>query len=328
MDLLHSMQAFVRVAESGSFSQAALALNISSSTVSRQVAALEEQLCARLLQRTTRSVAVTEAGQRYLKRCKAIFDEIDTAAAEAASARAQAAGRLRLHTITEFGLEHLMPLVGGYRERYPQVAIDLSLTEDTPALLEEGLDVLVTLCRRLPDSEFVAQHLGQVCSVLCASPAYLARHGMPGSPAELGDHPCVLLSDPLYPGGWHFDDALFRFQEVLRVNQPEAACQATIAGMGICLLPSFVAAKALGEGRLLRVMPQLRLHPREVYALYSSRRFLDAKIRTWVDYLKAHLPGAFERDQGVLDDPRCWASPPPQRLSASCASTLRLVSRF
>jgi DNA-binding transcriptional LysR family regulator len=315
MDLLHCMQAFVRVAESGSFCRAAQILEISSPTVSRQVAALEEQLRARLLQRTTRSLALTEAGQRYLKRCKTIFAEIDTAAAEAASAQSRAVGCLRLHTITEFGLEYLMPLVASYLEQYPQVAIDLSLTEETPALLEEGLDVQVTLSLGLPDSEFVAQRLGQVHSVLCAAPAYLQRHGVPDRPAALQGHRCIMLADPLYPQGWYFDkEAIFRFHNVLRVNQLEAACQAAASGMGICLLPSFIAAKALSEGRLLRLMPDRQLHPREVYALYSSRRFLDAKIRTWVEHLKTHLPGAFERDRLTLEDPRFWAT---QRSSLS-----------
>lgn len=321
MDVLHAMQAFVRVAESGSFSQAAQALNVSSPTVSRQIAALEQQLSARLLQRSTRSVAVTEAGQRYLKRCKAIFDEIDAAAAEAASAQSKVAGRLRLHTITAFGLEHLMPLVTGYRQRYPELAIDLSLTEGNPSMLEEGLDVLVTLSRGLPDSEFVAQQLGQVFSVLCASPAYLARYGVPSSPEALRGHRWIRLADPLYPDGWHFDEGgralQFSSLDVLRVNQPEAACRAAVNGMGICLLPSFVAAKAMRQGQLLRVLADRRLHLRQVYALYSSRRFLDAKIRTWVGYLKGHLPQAFERDVAVLDDPRYRAPPMPQRLSAS-----------
>ncbi|MFJ4192502.1 LysR family transcriptional regulator [Pseudomonas sp. NPDC089534] len=315
MDMLQCMQAFVRVAESGSFSRAAQGLEISSPTISRQVAALEEQLCARLLQRTTRSLALTEAGQRYLKRCKAIFAEIETAAAEASSAQSRPSGCLRLHTITEFGLEYLMPLVGSYIGQHPEVAIDLSLTEETPALLEEGLDVLVTLSLGLPDSAFVAQRLGQIHSVLCAAPAYLEMHGVPETPSQLDGHRCIMLADPLYPQGWYFgEEAIFRFQNVLRVNQPEAACQAAVNGMGICLLPSFVAAKALSEGRLLRLMPTHQLHPREVYALYSSRRFLDAKIRTWVEHLKAHLPRAFERDRLTLENPRYWAA---QRVSAS-----------
>lgn len=315
IDLLHCMQAFVRVAESGSFCRAAQQLEISSPTVSRQVAALEEQLRARLLQRTTRSLALTEAGQRYLKRCKTIFAELESAAAEASSAQSRAVGCLRLHTITEFGLEYLMPLVGRYLEQHPQVSIDLSLTEQTPALLDEGLDVLVTLALGLPDSDFVAQRLGQIHSVLCAAPAYLERHGVPTRPAQLHEHRCILLADPLYPQGWYFGpEVTFRFQNVLRVNQPEAACQAAASGLGVCLLPSFVAAKAFSEGRLLRLMPDYQLHPREVYALYSSRRFLDAKIRTWVEHLKAHLPKAFERDRLTLENPRHWAA---QRVSVS-----------
>ncbi|KRV78263.1 MULTISPECIES: LysR family transcriptional regulator [Pseudomonas] len=316
MDLLQGMQAFVRVVESGSFSQAARALDMSPSKVSRLIAGLEEQLRARLLQRTTRSVAVTEAGRRYFKRCKGILGEIDDAAAEAAGSLSRASGRLRLHAVTEFGLEHLTPLIAAYRERYPEVSIDLSLTQDTPALLEEGLDVLVTLSRGLPDSAFVAQRLGRVFSVLCAAPGYLHRHGVPRSPEDLREHRCLMLADPLFPDGWYFseqaEEAPFAFEDVLRVNLPEAACLAAASGMGVCLLPGFVAARALREGRLLRVLPQLRLHGRDVFALYSSRRFLDAKIRTWVEFLKAQLPQAFASDLAVLDDPRYWARPRPR----------------
>ncbi|QEY72047.1 LysR family transcriptional regulator [Pseudomonas denitrificans (nom. rej.)] len=311
MDLLQGMQAFVRVVESGSFSLAARALEISPSKVSRLVAALEEQLSARLLQRSTRSVAVTEIGRRYFKRCKGILGEVDDAAAEAAGSRSEARGRLRVHAATEFGIEHLTPLIVEYCERYPEVAIDLSLTQGTPALLEEGLDVLVALSRGLPDSGFVAQRLGRVFSVVCASPAYLARHGVPRSPEELQEHRCLMLADPLFPEGWHFAEGSgempFVFENVLKVNLPEAASLAAASGMGVCLLPGFVAARALREGRLLRVLPEQRLHGREVFALYSSRRFLDAKIRTWVDFLKQRLPQAFASDQAVLADPRYWA---------------------
>ncbi|MCS8129850.1 LysR family transcriptional regulator [Pseudomonas aeruginosa] len=308
MDLLLCMQAFVRVAESGSFGRAAERLKTSSPTVSRHIAALEKRLCTRLLQRTTRTLALTEAGQRYLQRCKHIFEEIENAAAEAANAETRAVGCLRMHTITEFGQDYLLPLVGSYIQKHPEVVIDMSLTETTPSLLEEGLDVMVTLSRGLPDSEFVAQRLGQFHSVLCAAPAYLDTHGVPDCPEALHEHCCIMLVDPLYPQGWHFGkDVIFKFQNVLRVNQPEAACQAAAIGMGLCVLPNFVAAKAVRQGRLLRLMPDFQLHPREVHALYSSRRFLDAKIRTWVEHMKVHLPIAFERDRLIVEDPRYWA---------------------
>ncbi|MCP1607822.1 LysR family transcriptional regulator [Pseudomonas citronellolis] len=320
MDLFEGMQAFIRVVESGSFTGAAEGLGMSTSKVSRLVAGLESELSARLLQRTTRSLAVTDIGMRYFERCKRILGEVAEAAAEVGGARAQAMGRLRVHAVTEFGLEHLTPLLVDYLEHYPEVSIDLSLTQGAPAMLEEGFDVLITLAEALPDSSFVAQRLGQVFSIVCASPDYLAKHGVPQAVEDLHGHRCLQLADSLSPQGWRFSgpqgEQLVELGDVLKVNLPEAACVAAASGLGVCLLPSFVAAKALLDGSLVRILPAYRLHARDVFALYSSRHYLDEKIRTWVEFLKARLPEAFDRDRQILDDPGFWAEAGKGRLRA------------
>ena len=298
----------------GSFTQAAQALGTSPATVSRQVAGLEQALSARLLQRNTRSVVVTESGLRYYEHCKQILRTVAAAAADVEDSQSHASGRLRLHAVTELGLEHLMPLLVDYLDGHPDVSVDLTLAQGTPALLEEGLDVLITLGRTLPDSTLVARDLGQVFSVVCAAPEYLARHGVPRTPEDLLRHRCLNVAAPSCPQGWAFvgerGETLLDLDEALKVNLPEAACAAAAAGLGVCLLPGFVAARALQEGSLLRLLPGHRLHVREVFVLYSSRRYLDAKIRTWVDFLRERLPLAFERDRAILDDRRYWAESP------------------
>ena len=194
------------------------------------------------------------------------------AAADVEDSQSHASGRLRLHAVTELGLEHLMPLLVDYLDGHPDVSVDLTLAQGTPALLEEGLDVLITLGRTLPDSTLVARDLGQVFSVVCAAPEYLARHGVPRTPEDLLRHRCLNVAAPSCPQGWAFvgerGETLLDLDEALKVNLPEAACAAAAAGLGVCLLPGFVAARALQEGSLLRLLPGHRLHVREVFVLY------------------------------------------------------------
>ncbi|WP_349571332.1 LysR family transcriptional regulator [Azotobacter salinestris] len=311
MDILQAMRAFVRVVDSGSFTAAAASLQLSNAQVSRLVSDLEANLQARLLHRTTRRLAVTEAGERYLQRCRNILAEVHDAAVEASGAHLIPRGRLRVHSITSLGTLQLAPLVARYTALYPEVTLELTLSQRTPDLLEEGYDVVITLSRDLPDSDLVAQRLGDLHSVVCAAPHYLERHGIPKTPQDLHAHRCLRLVDPLFPDRWVFQDGdaelTVRPGEHFQVNVAEAMAQTAAAGMGVCLLPSFVAAKALRQGTLKRLLPQFRLHQRSIYALYPSRSFLDAKIRTWIELLKEELPRAFAQDQEILDDAVYWA---------------------
>ncbi|MFS2125705.1 LysR family transcriptional regulator [Pseudomonas sp. Pseusp97] len=311
MDVLHAMRAFVRVVDAGSFTAAANALGLSTAQVSRVVSDLESQLEARLLHRTTRRLALTETGERYLQRCREILADVDEAQAEASGAHLNPRGRLRVHSLTGLGQQHLIPLISRYCESFPEVYIELTLAQRQPDILEEGQDVVITRDRELPDSEFVAQTLGTIYSVLCASPEYLKRRGTPTSVADLHQHQCLRLQDPTFPEGWAFEEgneeSVIRPRDTFMVNVAEALTGAAAAGMGICLLPSYVAAPALRRRSLVRVLPRHSLHVRQIYALYPSRRFLDAKIRTWVEFLKAELPRVFEEDEAALNDPVNWA---------------------
>jgi len=296
MDTLEAMRIFVSVAESGSFTAAARQLDTTTANVSRTVARLEGRLRARLLNRTTRRIALTEAGERYLQRCAQILAYIEEAEAEAGDAHARPAGRLRLHSMTGIGQHYVIRAIAGYRERYPEVSVELTMANRVPDLLDEGYDVAVTVAGALEDSGLVSQRLGQTYSILCASPDYLARRGVPRSLDDLHAHDCLRLVSPVQPlERWAFDgpdgsDILTLGPAPFVVNVGDGLAEALRAGMGIGPLPIYSAAAGLADGSLVRVLPERDLQHLNVYALYPSRQYLDAKIRTWVAYLHEVLP--------------------------------------
>ncbi|ENA32746.1 MULTISPECIES: LysR family transcriptional regulator [Pseudomonas] len=311
MDTLQGMRIFTRVVDAGSFTAAAALLDLSTAQVSRVISDLETHLQTRLLHRTTRRLALTEAGERYLERCRGILDSVAEAEAEASGAHLKPSGRLRVHSLTGLGTEHLAPLAALYAERYPDVTLDFTLSQNRPDLIEEGYDIAITMDRHLPDSELVAQRLGEVYSVVCASPDYLAKWGTPHHPRDLDQHTCLLLQDPTFPEEWVFtkpdEETSIKPRSIYQVNVADALANTAKAGLGLCLLPSFIAAPALREGGLVRVLPEYRLRERSVYALYPSRRFLDAKIKAWVDILKEELPRRFSNDDDIVAMHSYWA---------------------
>ena len=311
MDIFQAMRVFVRVVETGSFTAAAQALGYSTAQTSRLLSELEGSLQARLLQRSTRRLALTEVGTRYLERCRLILKEVEDANAEAGGAHLTPRGHLRVQSTTGIGIQLLAPLVARYAELYPQVSVDLTLSQRQPDLLEEGHDVVITLSSHLPDSELVGQQLGTISSVISAAPSYLEKNGIPLTPNELEQHRCLHLVDPLFTDSWTFHGAQgeqsVRPGDVFQVNVAEAMAQAAEAGLGVCLLPDYVAVGSYRRGALVRLLPHYRLHEKRIYALYPSRRFLDAKVKTWVEFLKQEIPKTLEGLQAVVDDPTHWA---------------------
>ncbi|MCY0388041.1 LysR family transcriptional regulator [Robbsia sp. Bb-Pol-6] len=311
MDTLNNMRIFTRVVDAGGFTAAARQLNATTAQVSRAVSDLETHLRTRLLNRTTRRLAVTEAGQRYLQRCAHILAIVDEAEAEAADANVVASGTLRIHAMTSFGQRYLIPAIARYREAHPAVAVELTLSQRIPDLIDEGYDTAVALSGGLPDSGMISQRLGSVYSVLCASPGYLRAHGTPSTPEALAGHPCLQLQGPFFPlDRWTFEPlpdggagpacSIDVSMSSFRVNVAEALDQAIREGMGIGMLPSYAALDGLRDGSLVRLFAHYRLQRFEIHALYSSRQYIDAKIRTWVDFLSARLPLAMGEDDAVL----------------------------
>lgn len=306
MDTLQNMRVFVRVVEAGSFTGAAQHLNTTTAYASRAVSDLEAHLRTRLLNRTTRRIALTEAGERYLQRCEQILAYVDQAEAEAGDAHARPSGKLKIHAMTSFGQHYVVPAVGQYQKLYPDVHVELTLAQRMPDLLDEGYDVALVLATDLPDSGFVSQRIASAFSIACASPAYLERHGVPQTPADLANHTCLQLVTPVFPSAqWQFtgpdgETSINLGPATFQVNVAEACAVAVREGMGVGLLPIYSAISGLRSGELEWILPEYRSQEMNVYALYPSRQYLDAKIRTWVELLREHLPSTLAKDQTEL----------------------------
>ncbi|WP_070105856.1 LysR family transcriptional regulator [Burkholderia plantarii] len=303
MDMLENMRLFVRVVEAGSFTAVAKEIAATTAQVSRAVSNLEAHVQTRLLHRTTRHLGLTESGQRYFERSKSILAEIDHANAEARNALLKPSGRMRIHAMTGLGQSHVVPAVARYQEDNPEVSIELTLAQRMPNLVEEGYDVSIVTASQLPDSGYVAQTCGESCSVLVASRDYLARHGVPKTPDDLLKHVCLRLDTPSSPGGeWRLesDDGDERRFELptspFQVNVPDALAVALRLGRGIGSIALYTALDDLRSGRLVRVLPNYRLHTIHVYAVYATRRYLDAKTRTFLDHLRTTLTPALAND--------------------------------
>ena len=305
MDMLNGMQVFARVVDSGSFAAAAESLELSGAQVSRLVSELEKHLQTRLLQRTTRRLCLTESGERFLLRCRDILEDVREATAEASGAHLNPRGRLRVHCMSGLGVL-ITPLVARYSERYPHVGIELTLSQHTPDPLEEGHDVVISIARSLPDSALVSQTIGHLFSVPCAAPRYLQQHGIPEQPEHLSQHQCLHLQD-FQEDAWLFKNEAGELAVspggTFRTNVADAMVKATQEGMGISLLPFFSVSQSLQDGSLVRLLADYRLRERSIFAVYPSRRFLDAKVRTWVEFLQAQLPWLLSQHVRVIDDP-------------------------
>jgi DNA-binding transcriptional LysR family regulator len=307
MDTVQNMRLFVHVAEEGSFTNGALRMNTSAPRASHAISELEAHLRTRLLNRTTRHVAVTDAGERYLRRCKQILQDIDDAELEAADAQGRPYGRLRIHGMASFGQHYLVPALASYHKLYPSVSVELTLSQRIPDLLEDGYDLTLQFATSaLPDSSLVSQRLGEVYSVLCASPGYLRTHGTPHTVAELAERTCLQFDTAFFPDDqWQLygpnGEEPFKLRPgPLQINVADALAVAVREDMGIAGLPLPTALPLLQSGALVRVLPEYRLHRLNAYALYSSRQYLDAKIKTFVDFLRQVIPIALAADDATV----------------------------
>jgi DNA-binding transcriptional LysR family regulator len=288
MDRLSAMATYVRVVEAGSFAAAAQRLALSPAMVSRHVQALEQHLGTRLLNRTTRRLSLTEAGAAYFERCRQLLRELEEMDLSVAAQVQQPRGVLRVNAPVVFGTRHLARLLAQYEARHPEVAIDLSLTDRFIDLVEEGADLAVRI-GALTDSTLVARRLCPARIVLCAAPSYLERYGTPRSIDDLQRHNCLGYSYTRGGTEWEFQTAagpvVVPIRGSLRANHGEVLCQAAIDGLGIALQPTFIAGDALRDGRLRQVLPQAQVTELSAYAVFPSRKYLSAKVRTFVDFL-------------------------------------------
>ncbi|MFM0228125.1 LysR family transcriptional regulator [Paraburkholderia dipogonis] len=307
MDTINQMRIFVRVVDLRTFTGAADSMNTSPGAISRAVSELEGHLRTRLFNRTTRKVALTPVGAVYFERCKHILAEIERAEEEAGNAQQRPVGKLRIHSFTGFGQYYVLPAIKEYRDLYSEVEIDLTLSHLMPKLYEGTSDVaIVATSSVLPDSEVVSHLLGASFSVLCASPEYLHSHGRPQTPTELQNYECLILDTPAFPAyEWLLESSKgaesMKVAGPVKLNTVESMAAATRASMGIGVLPVYAALDGLTDGSLVRVLPEYTLQKMNIFALNPSRRYTDARIRTWIEFLRQYLPTATARDVHLLE---------------------------
>ena len=291
-DRFEELSAFVEVARRQSFVRAATHLERHVSAVSRAVAALESRLGVRLLQRTTRSVALSEAGRAYFNRCEALLAEFDSADAAARDLSASPRGVLRVSAASGFGLTHLIGVVPEFLLMHPHLTMDLQLSNRFVDLIEEGYDLAVRV-GTLADSRLVVRRLAASRRVLVAGPAYLDRAGAPRNPAALARHACLVLEIGTHPQRWNLQNQARRASiEVggpLRSTNAVALLAACRSGLGISLLPEFAVTAAVRSGELKRVLPGWTTEEQGIYAVYPSARFVPVKVRAFVDFLVERL---------------------------------------
>jgi DNA-binding transcriptional LysR family regulator len=223
-----------------------------------------------------------------------------------------ARGVLRIHSFASFGQHYVVPAINAYRRQYPEVRIDLQLSQSLPDLYDGTCDTSILAVSHLPDSEMAMHRLGSTYSMLFASPDYLGARGAPEHPGELADHDCLVLSTPTFSfREWVLEMAAGAESErvaissVFRINVAESLAAAIRSGMGIGPLPVYAALAGLRDGTLVRVLPEYTLENREIYALFPSRRFIDARTRTWLDFMHEHLPAALSLDLAALTQLDC-----------------------
>lgn len=294
MDRLDAMQIFVAVAEAESFAGAARRLGLSPPAVTRAVAAVEERTGTRLLHRTTRHVRLTDAGQRYLGDCRRILAEVEEAEAAAASDQAAPRGHLTITASVMFGRLHVAPVLMDFLDAHPQVSARLVLLDRVVDMMDEGVDIAVRIAE-LPDSGLVATRLGTMRSVVCASPDYLARHGIPGRPEDLADHPAILTS-PL--GNWREwllgsggGGVRVAPRARLTVNSADVALAAARAGRGVTRVLAYQAADDVRAGRLQLVLRDYEPPPVPVHLVQLGGRHVSARVRAFIDFATARLRG-------------------------------------
>jgi DNA-binding transcriptional LysR family regulator len=295
VDRLEQLSAFVEVARCQSFAQAARRLDRHVSAVSRAVAALENRLGVRLLQRTTRRVMLSDAGRGYFKRCETLLAEFEGADAEVRDLGASPRGNLRVSAATGAGQTLIVPLVPQFLAAHPLLTLDLQLSNRYVDLVEEGYDLALRVGALAPDSRLVVRRLAPTRRVLLASTAYLERHGSPRTPQQLARHACLVLDIGARSQRWELERGRTRaaidVTGPLRSNNAFALLDACKSGLGIGLLPASVADADLRTGALHRVLSGWVSGEQSIYAVYPTARFIPAKVRAFVDFIAARLRG-------------------------------------
>ena len=288
MDRFLEMQTFSAVVDAGSFIKAADTLGLSKAAVSRHVGELETRLGVRLLHRTTRRLSLTEEGEVFYARCRELLSGLEEAEAELSTRSGAARGLLRINAPVTFGIIHLAPLWSAFRALYPQVRIDLTLSDRVVDLVEEGYDVAIRIAA-LPASTLISKRLAGTRMVLCASPTYLKSHGMPRHPADLAKHTVIAYRYWSTGDEWYFDGpdgrVSVRVDPCMHTNSGDTCRAMALAHQGVVLQPTFLVGEDLAAGTLVELMPDFRSITLDIYAVYPTRKHVAPKVRALIDFL-------------------------------------------
>jgi DNA-binding transcriptional LysR family regulator len=288
MDTIDGMRTFVTVVSEGSFSGAAEHLVMSPQLVSKYVGQLETRLNVRLLNRSTRTLSITEAGQAYYDRCRQVLADIDEMESAVGELTVKARGTLRINAPMSFGVSHLSRAIAQYQRIEPDVTISLTLNDRVVDIVSEGFDLAIRIAR-LGESTLVARKLAPARLVVCGAPSYFQQRGIPETPEVLGEHDCLGYTYSSDHDQWTFErdseTHKVKIKARFSANNGDALRLAAISGAGLVLLPTFIVGEDIAAGRLQRVLNDFRVEDLNIFAVYPHRQYLSAKVRTFVDFL-------------------------------------------
>ncbi len=289
MDFVACSRMFVRVVESGSFSAVATENETTQPTVSKHVSALETHLGAKLFNRSTRKLSLTEAGSEFYDRCKRILSDIEEAESSIGHRTSTPGGLLKVHMPITFGRMHILPRLWAFMQAFPDIHLDIRMDDHYANLIEEGVDVAIRI-GPLSDSNMIARKIGTCPRATIASPSYLQKHGTPANIQELTQHNCVVYSLLTTGNEWHFNSN--KGHESIRVtgnfiaNSPDAIREAIVAGVGIAVTPLWLIDDCLQRGEVVTLLNNYNPTPLEIHAIYPERKYVPEKVRCFIDHLR------------------------------------------
>jgi DNA-binding transcriptional LysR family regulator len=307
MSKLTSIRIFCCAANTLNFSRTAKQLNCSAAMVSKHISGLEDQLGVRLFTRSTRKIRLTEEGRSYYQQCRRLLEGLDDIEARIRCDKQAPAGILRVSFPMDFGVDIVAPLLGGFLRENPAMQIDSVYEDRQVDLIGEGFDLAIRIGRQLRDSSLIATRLGTLSSVLCTAPGYLASHPPIHNTLDLESHNCLRWTHASEDSDWHFhgdrEARQVHIEGNLSANNARAVLAAALSGLGVALLPLFLAGRHLERGRLIQVLPGRTLESVGVYAVYPHHDHLPARVQALVDYLRQALqalPGNRPEASGTL----------------------------
>jgi DNA-binding transcriptional LysR family regulator len=292
LDKLKAMTVFVRVAKAGSFAGAARDLGISRAMVTKHIMQLENILGMRLFNRTTRSLSLTEVGSSYYERCQQVLYDVEEMEAAVTELQTEPRGLLKISAPPFIGAAHIAPALAEFLEKYPELSVDMILQGGHSDLVDEGIDIAIYL-GELKDTSLIARKLASSPLVVCGSPSYFAHKGMPAHPEDLSEHSCLVNWAIPPRNEWHFrgadGDVVMKVSGRMQANVADPIRIAAAKGLGLVMLPTYIVGRDIQKGKLQTVLNDYMVAPLSIHAVYPHRKYLSAKVRTFLDFLQEWL---------------------------------------